>query len=90
VKSVIYLNRWNTMFHLLLGRIEEDTHRRVQSQYCSSVEEARRVIAHWQAEHGVLDEDVQDNSPIDLDDLIWWMDFDLEDATAGEVAGVVR
>ncbi|MBX9625219.1 MAG: hypothetical protein K2X82_15540 [Gemmataceae bacterium] len=90
MKTVIYLNRWGSMLHLLLGRIEDDTHRRVRSQYCSSTEEARQVVAHWQAEHGVLDEDVRDNSAIDLDDLVWWMDFDLEDATDGEVAGVVH
>ncbi|MBX9580582.1 MAG: hypothetical protein K2X87_09765 [Gemmataceae bacterium] len=90
MKILIYMNRWNTMIHLMLGEVEGDTHRRLRSQYCSSAEEARRVVAHWQAEHGVPSENVRDNTPIDLDDLIWWMDFDLEDATDGEVAGVIR
>lgn len=89
-KFVIYLNRWGMMFHLLLGSIEGDTHRRLRSQFCRTIEDARQVVAHWQAEHEVPNENVRDNSEIDLDDLIWWMDFDMNDASDGEVAGVVH
>lgn len=90
MKTVIYLNRWNSMFHVMLGGIEGDTHRRLRSRFCWSLEEARRVVAHWQAEHEVATENVHDNSEIDLDDLFAWMDVDLHDASDGEVAGVVH
>ena len=88
-RCVIYLNRWNSMFHVMLGQIEDDFHRRVRSRFCPSLDEARRVVAHWRAEHAVPPEDIHDNSEIDLDDLFAWMDIDL-DATDGEIAGLVR
>lgn len=89
MKTLIFVNRWGSMLHLLLGRIDGDTHRRLRSRFCHSLEEARQVVARWQADEGVPHEDVRDNTALDLDELIGWMDLDLEDANDAEVAGVV-
>lgn len=90
MKTVIYLNRWGSLFHLMLGTIDGDAYRRLRSRFCGTLEDARRVVANWQAEHEVPAENIHDNSEIDLDDLFAWMDIDLSDARDAKVAGVVH
>jgi hypothetical protein len=88
--KIAYLNRWSDLFHLMLADVDGDVHRRVESRFCRSLDDARRLLAHWQVEHGVGPENVRDNSRIDLDVLLAHMDVDLEGVAESEVAGVLH
>jgi hypothetical protein len=90
MKHAIYLNRWNDLFHCLLAEADDETHRVVQSRFCKSLEEARSMVAKWQNNHIVPDEDVRDNSGVDLDVLFAHIEVDLDDVAVNEVAGVVH
>jgi hypothetical protein len=90
MKHVVYLNRWNDMFHVMLAVVIDGTvHRRLGSRYCQSLTEARSVVAGWVEQHHVTTEDVHDNSEIDLDLLIGQMEIDMDDVTDSKVAGLV-
>jgi hypothetical protein len=90
MKHVVYLNRWNDLFHVMLAAVIDGTvHRRLQSRYCQTLTEARTVVAGWVAERHVAAEDVRDNSEIDLDLLLGQMEFDMDSFTDCKVAGLV-
>ncbi len=90
MKHVVYLNRWNDMFHVMLAVVIDGTiHRRLRSRYCQTLMEARAVVAGWVTEHHVAAEDVRDNSDIDLDLLIGQMEIDMDAMTDCKVAGLV-
>ena len=78
MKTVIFLNRWNTLYHLMLSSVDGETSRRLDSRYATSLEQARRAVAYWQTEFHVADADVHDNSVVDLDDIFSCMDVDLD------------
>lgn len=77
MKTVVFLNRWNDMFHLLLMKVEGEQSRRLDSRFSHSLEQARKAVAYWTTEYEVAVEDVHDNSDVDLDNLFAWMDVDL-------------
>ena len=81
MKAVIFLNRWNNLFHLMLATVSEDgeNSRRLDSRYAASLEQARKAVAYWTTEFNVPAENVHDNSMVDLDDIFSWMDVDLSD-----------
>jgi hypothetical protein len=46
-------------------------------------------MARWQANHAIPDEDMRDNSGMDLDVLFAHIEIDLDDLEVNEVAGVI-
>jgi len=84
MRTVIYLNRWNDLFHLMLLKVDGEQSRRLDSRYTRSLAQARKAVAYWQTEYQVAAEDVHDNSDVDLDNILAWMDVDLTDELAGE------
>lgn len=89
MKTVAYLNRWADLFHPMLAVVDGDTHRRIESRFCTSLDDARRLLAHWRDDHAIAAEDVHDNSDIDLDILLAHMDVDLEGAAESKMAGSI-
>lgn len=87
---VAYLNRWGHTYHLMLAVVDGDVHRRIASRFVASLGEARTLLAHWQQEHAIATENVRDNSGVDLDDLLAWMEVDFDGQEVSEVAGVVH
>ena len=83
-KTMIFLNRWNTLYHLMLTQVEGDESRRLDSRYATSLEQARKALAYWQNEFNVAAEDIHDNSIVDLDDIFSWMDVDLSGDLEGK------
>ncbi len=61
-KTVIFLNKWNGLFHLMLARVDGDDSRRLDSRYARSLEQARKAVTYWQTEFNVATDDVHDNS----------------------------
>jgi len=87
--TVAYLNRWSHLYHLMLAVVDGDVHRRIDSRFCSSLSEARRVLRWWQDAHAIPVQQVHDNSDIDLDILFEQMYVDLNDVSDCQKAGVV-
>lgn len=83
MKTVIFLNRWNNRFHLMLVKVDGEESHRLDSRYARSLEQARKAVNYWQIEYEVAPEDIHDNSAIDLDDIFSWMDVDLTDDLEG-------
>jgi hypothetical protein len=71
----------------MLAVVDGDTHRRIESRFCISLDDARRVLARWLHDHAIFAEDVHDNSDIDLDILCAQMDVDLEGVAESQEAG---
>lgn len=72
----IYLNRWGCQFHAILATVTEDEDRVLASRICMTLEEARRLIEGWQAQHGIADHDIRDNSRLDLNELLAGIETD--------------
>ncbi|MFO0852413.1 MAG: hypothetical protein U0871_28210 [Gemmataceae bacterium] len=88
--KIAYLNRWSDFYHLMLAEQVGDTHRRVESRFVPSLAQARTLLARWQCDHAIEPQNVLDNSRVDLDDLIGWMDMDFASVAESEVVGVIR
>lgn len=76
MRTVIFLNRWNDLFHLMLMEVNGENNRRLDSRFTPSREQARKAVDYWRTEYEVADEDVHDNSEVDLDHIFSWMDVD--------------
>lgn len=87
--TVAYLNRWSDLYHLMLAVVDGDVHRRIDSRFCTSLGEARRVLGRWQDEHAIPSRHVHDNSDIDLDILFAQMDVDFDGAAECVEAGSI-
>lgn len=87
--TVAYLNRWSHLYHLMLAVVDGDVHRRIDSRFCTSLGEARRVLARWQEEHDIAAQHVHDNADIDLDVLFSQMDIDLDGVPDSAEAGAL-
>lgn len=83
-RTMIFLNRWNNLFHLMLASVDGDESRRLDSRYATSLEQTHKAVAYWQTEFHVAAEDVHDNSMVDLDDIFAWMDVDLSGDLEGK------
>jgi hypothetical protein len=83
-KTMIFLNKWNDLFHLMLASLDGEISRRLDSRYATSLEQARKAVDYWRVEFNVAAEDVHDNSMVDLDDIFAWMDVDLSDELEGK------
>ena len=77
MKTVIYLNRWNDIFHLMLTKVAGEQSRRLDNRYALSLEETRKAVDYWRTEYEVVPEDIHDNSSVDLDVVFVWMDVDM-------------
>jgi hypothetical protein len=55
MRTVIYLNRSNDLFHLMLMKANEDSEqtRRLDSRFARSFEQARKAVDYWRTEYGV-------------------------------------
>ena len=73
MKTVIFLNGWNSLFHLMIASVDGENSR-LDSRSARSLEQALQAVAYWQTAFNVAAEDVHDNSTVDLDDIISWMD----------------
>jgi hypothetical protein len=87
--TVAYLNRWSHLYHLMLAVVDGDVLRRIDSRFCASLGEARRVLGCWQDEYAIPAQHVHDNSDIDLDILFEQMEVDFNDVSGCQEAGVV-
>jgi hypothetical protein len=70
VKHVIFLNRWGVIFHVILSAVTEGEDRNVSSRICPSLGEARRLIDQWQRNFDIADDDVHDNSRLDMNEIL--------------------
>jgi hypothetical protein len=84
MKTVIFLNKWNNLYHLMLSSVDGENSRRLDSRYATSLDQAHKAVAYWQTEFNVAADDVHDNSMVDLDDIFSWMDVDLSDDLEGK------
>lgn len=84
MKTLIFLNRWNDLYHLILMKVEGERSYRLDSRYSRSLEQARKAVTYWQTEYEVAAEDVPDNSDVDLDEVFAWMNVDLSQELTGE------
>ena len=87
--TVAYLNRWSHLYHLMLAVVDGDVHRRLDSRFCTSLVEARRVLDRWRVDHAIPTHHAHDNSDIDLDVLFAQMDVDMDGVTESVEAGVI-
>ncbi|MCE9562920.1 MAG: hypothetical protein K8U57_12825 [Planctomycetes bacterium] len=69
MKHVIFLNRWGLVFHVMLSAVTEGGDRNVSSRICLSHDEARRLIDQWQRSFDIADDDVHDNSRLDMNEI---------------------
>ena len=76
MRTVIYLNRWGHVYHLILVRTDGDVDYRLHSRICLSLPEARQLVEQWQERHHVFPEDIQDNSHLDLNELMKGIEMD--------------
>ncbi len=76
MRTVLFLNRWNDFFHLMLSKVDGEQSRRLESRFCRTLAQARKMMSYWRAEYEFADDDVHDNSDVDLDDIFAWMEVD--------------
>ncbi len=71
MKKLIYLNRWGAhVFHAILAVADEEINYVFASRVCITLAEARRVVERWRQGYAVADDDVHDNTMIDLSELL--------------------
>lgn len=87
--TVAYLNRWSHLYHLMLAVVDGDVHRRLDSRFCTSLGEARRLLDRWRVTHAIPAPHVHDNSDIDLDVLFSQMDVDFDGVPDTAEAGTI-
>ena len=44
MKTVIYLNKWNRLYHLMLAVVDGEESRRLDSRYARSLDQARKAV----------------------------------------------
>jgi len=76
--KVIYLNRWGLTYHAILTTVTEEEDRVLASRVCTSLNEARRLIEGWQVQYAVEDQNVRDNSQLDLNKLLAGIETDFK------------
>jgi hypothetical protein len=79
VRTAIFLNRWTNIFHLILVQLDGEQCIRMDSRYARSLEQARKAVEYWRTEFNVANEDVHDNSCVNMDEIFSWMDLDMDD-----------
>jgi hypothetical protein len=80
MRNVVFLNRWGHIYHLMLVVTDGETEHRLHSRICLSVDEARHLIEHWRQKYYIAADDVQDNSRLDMNELLNGMETDFSPA----------
>ncbi len=80
MRNVVFLNRWGHIYHLMLVVTDGVTEHRLCSRICLSLEEAHRLIEHWRQRYYIGADDVQDNSQVDMNELMKWIETDFSPA----------
>jgi hypothetical protein len=86
---VAYLNRRSHLYHLMLAVVDGDVHHRLDSRFCTSLGEARRLLDRWRVANAIHAQHVHDNSDIDLDVLFSQMDVDFDGMPDSAEAGAI-
>jgi hypothetical protein len=60
----------------MLIATDGEAEHRIQSRFCLSLEEAHRVIESWGRKYYIAPGDVQDNSRLDMNELLKGMETD--------------
>lgn len=76
--NLIYLNRWGVVYHAILTTVTEEEDRVLASRVCLSLQEARRLIEGWRVQYAVEDQNVHDNSRLDLTELLAGIETDFK------------
>jgi hypothetical protein len=76
MKNVVFLNRWGHLYHLMLVLTDGETDHRLRSCVCLSLQEAHQVIDRWRHTFYIAPDDLQDNSNLDMNDLLKGMETD--------------
>ena len=76
MRNIVFLNRWGQVFHLMLVVTDGQTDHRLHSRICLSLDEAHRLIDCWRQRYYIASGDVQDNSHIDMNELLKGMETD--------------
>jgi hypothetical protein len=76
MRNVVFLNRWGHVYHLMLVAADGDNEHLLRSRICLSLGEARALIEHWRRHYYIGPDDVQDNSRLDMNELLNGMDPD--------------
>ena len=74
MRNVVFLNRWGHPYHLMLVITDGETEHRLHSRICLSLKEAHKVIEHWREKYYIGLDDVQDNSRMDMNELLMGID----------------
>ncbi len=70
-KSTITANKWHGhLYHVILTMTDEEVDYTLASRVCKTMDEARRLVKKWQQKYEVGDDDVRDNTFIDLGKLL--------------------
>jgi hypothetical protein len=80
MRNIVFLNRWGHLYHLMLVVTDGEAEHRLHSRICLSLEEARRLIEHWRGKYYIGPDDVQDNSRLDMNELLKGMEIDFSPA----------
>jgi hypothetical protein len=83
------IQRHTHLYHLRLAVVDDNTHWRLDSRFCTSLADARRVLGRWRDEYAIPAQHLHDNSDIDLDILFAQMDGDREDAAESREPGFI-
>lgn len=76
MKNVVFLNRWGHLYHLMLVLTDGEHDHRLRSCVCLSLQEAHQVIENWRQTFYIAPADVQDNSKVDMNDLLRGIETD--------------
>jgi hypothetical protein len=76
MRNVVCLNRWGHLYHLMLVATDGETDHRLRSRICLSLEEAQCLIQRWRVQYYIGPNDVQDNSRLDMNEMLKDIDTD--------------
>lgn len=70
MKVIVSLNRWGHFYDVILAVTDEEIDYVLASRVCVTLDEARRIVEQWRIRYAVADNDVRDNTMIDLSVLL--------------------
>jgi hypothetical protein len=80
MRNIVFLNRWGHIYHLMLVVTDGETEHRLRSNICLTLEDAHRLIELWRQKYYIGPDDVQDNSRLDMNELLKGMETDFSPA----------
>jgi hypothetical protein len=71
MQTLIFLNKWhNHLYHVILAVTDEEGDYTLASRVSTNLADAHRLVEKWRREYAVAEDDVHDNSLIDLGKLL--------------------